>query len=70
MNTIITKFLCLHGSNMPRPAVDRERLKALFEQLDINKDGTIDVNEIQKGLSKLGINKPGEAEVNMNDIDR
>lgn len=56
---------------MPRPAVDRERLKALFEQLDINKDGRIDVNEIQKGLSKLGINKPGEAErvVSLGDTD-
>ena len=42
---------------------DKERIKKLFQQLDVNQDGRIDVEEINRGLSKLGINSPGEAEV-------
>ena len=30
---------------------DRKRFKTLFEKLDINKDGKIEVNELAKGLT-------------------
>lgn len=42
---------------------DKERIRKLFQQLDVNQDGRIDVDEMNRGLNKLGINSPGEAEV-------
>uniref|UniRef100_A0A665TXR9 Calcium-binding mitochondrial carrier protein SCaMC-3-like n=1 Tax=Echeneis naucrates TaxID=173247 RepID=A0A665TXR9_ECHNA len=37
------------------------RYAELFEQLDLNKDGRVDINELKIGLSALGLNR-GEAE--------
>lgn len=41
---------------------DREsRYAELFEQLDVNKDGRVDINELRTGLAALGLHQ-GEAE--------
>ncbi|KAK2816804.1 hypothetical protein Q5P01_024995 [Channa striata] len=41
---------------------DRERRYAeLFEQLDLNKDGRVDINELRTGLAAIGLHR-GEAE--------
>ena len=37
------------------PKFDRKRLEDLFNSLDINKDGRIDTNELQKRLTEQGI---------------
>lgn len=50
---------------------DRERVKELFQQLDVNKDGRIDIQELTDGLHKRGISHlPAEVQVstyNVND---
>lgn len=41
---------------------DRERRYAeLFEQLDLNKDGRVDIDELRTGLAARGLHR-GEAE--------
>lgn len=41
---------------------DRERRYAeLFEQLDLNKDGRVDISELRTGLAARGLHR-GEAE--------
>mgnify|MGYP001795550743 CR=1 FL=1 len=43
---------------------DRKRFEELFNELDKNKDGKIDVDELAQGLKKLsGRYTPGQAEV-------
>lgn len=46
------------------PDESEERLERLFNQLDSNSDGRIDVSDLTKGLKRLNIPfKPGDAEV-------
>ena len=47
------------------PSTDRDRLEKLFQRLDVNKDGHIDMSEIQRGLWKQGISDPEEARVSV-----
>ena len=47
------------------PLTDKERIFALFRQLDENEDGRVDVQEIRRRLMKQGID-PSVAEVFMN----
>ena len=43
---------------------DRNRVKNLFDKLDANNDGHIDVAELSKGLKQLGVEAiPGQVEV-------
>lgn len=46
------------------PLTDKERIFALFRQLDENEDGRVDVQEIRSRLMKQGID-PSVAEVFM-----
>ncbi|XP_002733070.1 calcium-binding mitochondrial carrier protein SCaMC-2-like isoform X2 [Saccoglossus kowalevskii] len=42
---------------------DEERLNGLFQQLDVDGDGKIDVHDLTKGLKKLGVHQtPGQAQ--------
>ena len=45
------------------PPTDKEKLKELFQKLDINKDGRLELSEIREALHHQGITTPGEAEV-------
>lgn len=50
------------ASRAPGPEQEREeRWAQLFEQLDLNKDGRVDILELQAGLSGQGLSK-GSAE--------
>ena len=43
---------------------DEDRIAKLFKELDANKDGKIDINELSEGLKRLGVKHiPGSAEV-------
>ena len=43
---------------------DEERFALLFEQLDKNKDGKIDVQELREGIERLGLpSSSGTAQV-------
>lgn len=42
-----------------------ERWAELFDQLDLNKDGRIDVNELRTGLNAWGIVRSEVDEVNL-----
>lgn len=58
------RFLSVHcqASGSPGPEQERQKRWAeLFEQLDLNKDGRIDIVELQTGLSGQGLSK-GSAE--------
>lgn len=35
--------------------IDREKLQCLFDEFDIDRDGSINVNELEKLLVKLGV---------------
>ena len=48
------------------PSMDPEKVKELFQQFDVNKDGRVDVKELTEGLSRLGVPTiPGQAEVSV-----
>lgn len=58
------QFLLVHCQAGSSPGLEQEREKRwaqLFEQLDLNKDGRIDILELQAGLSGQGLSK-GSAE--------
>ena len=43
---------------------DEKKIHSLFKELDVNRDGRVDVQELSDGLKRLGIpNIPGQAEV-------
>ena len=43
---------------------DEDRIAKLFNDLDVNQDGRIDVKELSNGLKRMGIKHiPGQAEV-------
>ena len=43
---------------------DSKRIADLFQELDVNKDGRIDIQELTTGLKKLGVRHvPGQVEV-------
>lgn len=42
----------------PGDAERRERWGRLFEELDTNKDGRLDVHELRQGLARLGGGSP------------
>ncbi|XP_029706858.1 calcium-binding mitochondrial carrier protein SCaMC-1 isoform X2 [Takifugu rubripes] len=65
------RFLLVHcqASGSPGPEQERQKRWAeLFEQLDLNKDGRIDIVELQTGLSGQGLSK-GSAEKIVKDGD-
>jgi len=46
------------------PSLDPEKVKELFQQLDANGDGRVDVKELTEGLSRMGVPTiPGQAQV-------
>lgn len=46
------------------PTLNNDKIEELFRQLDMNKDGRVDVKELTEGLSKLGVPTiPGQAQV-------
>ena len=56
----------LEDAEIPLPEAERERLSALFNKLDVNKDGKIDITDLSKAWSKLNVpHQPGRAEVNI-----
>lgn len=58
------RLLLVHCQASRSPGLEQEREKRwaeLFEQLDLNKDGRIDILELQAGLSGQGLSK-GSAE--------
>lgn len=58
------RLLLVHCQAGRSPGLEQEREKRwaeLFEQLDLNKDGRIDILELQTGLSGQGLSK-GSAE--------
>ena len=43
---------------------DEDRIAKLFNDLDTNQDGKIDITELSEGLKRLGVKHiPGSAEV-------
>ena len=43
---------------------DEERIEELFQKLDVNRDGRLDINELSDGLHRLKIHRePEQAEV-------
>ena len=47
----------------PPPPADRDKLRELFQKLDVNHDGRLELGEIRDALHLQGITAPGEAEV-------
>ena len=46
------------------PEEERKRLSDLFNQLDVNKDGKIDIRDLSEAWAKLHVpHRPGQAEV-------
>ena len=37
------------------PSLDPEKVKELFQQLDANGDGSVDVKELREGLRRMGV---------------
>ncbi|KAF7240168.1 Calcium-binding mitochondrial carrier protein SCaMC-3, partial [Varanus komodoensis] len=46
----------------PRDPDRQQRWASLFEQLDTNKDGRVDINELREGLARMGMDAGSHAE--------
>ncbi|KAJ6657661.1 hypothetical protein lerEdw1_002162 [Lerista edwardsae] len=46
----------------PRDPDRHQRWASLFEQLDTNKDGRVDINELREGLARMGMDAGAHAE--------
>ena len=54
----------LEGGSSKHSKEDEERFSSLFEQLDKNKDGKIDLQELREGIERLGLpSSSGTAQV-------
>ena len=55
------------GSSLLICPEKEEQYKALFDRLDVDKDGRVDVNELKQAFMDMRLPQvPGQAEVNIN----
>ena len=51
---IFIQFMCEHLTNN----AEVEELKKMFQKIDVNSDGTLDVEEVTRSLRELGFANP------------
>ena len=51
-------------SDPPLSAEEEKKLHDFFQKLDVNKDGTIDINDLTRGMESMQVPQiPGHAQV-------
>ena len=51
------------------PEDERKKLHDLFQQLDVNKDGTIDIDDLTRAMKSMQVPQvPGHAQVSSNNF--
>ena len=54
-------------SDPPLSAEEEKKLHDFFQKLDVNKDGTIDINDLTRGMESMQVPQiPGHAQVGFN----